>query len=89
MKASEEIALAVKGKGCLGRSALDEPVFVLVARDIFASARVREWADEVERVAVNTASYTGARQVKVNEARALAKQMDDWRMANGGGKMPD
>jgi crotonobetainyl-CoA:carnitine CoA-transferase CaiB-like acyl-CoA transferase len=82
----EEIAALVQGPpSCLSRSADDEPVFVLVARDKFAANLVRRWADTVELASHPDST---SRQ-KVAEARQLAKRMDAWREAHGGGKVPD
>lgn len=88
MKAKDEIEAALKGEGCLGHSADDEPVFVLCARDCYAAAMVREWADRVEFAAVQSGSMTGRRTAKIAEARKLAVQMDDWRAAHNGGVLP-
>lgn len=76
------------GTGCLGRSQMDEPVFVLVARDPLSGDIVREWADRLETRTKALGELTGKRQAKIAEARALAKRMDDWRAVNGG-KLPD
>lgn len=69
------------GTGCLGKSADDEPVFILVARDRQAAHAVRWWADQV-------AALLGA-SPKTEEAHAMANQMDAWREMHGGGKDPD
>ncbi len=42
-----ELESLAKGEGCLGKSADDEPVFILVARDMYAAEAVRHWADRV------------------------------------------
>jgi len=81
----EELALAADGKGCLGRSADDEPVFILCARDKHAASLVREWADRVEREATATAELTLQRKQKIAEARQLARRMDAWQTK----KLPD
>jgi hypothetical protein len=78
-----------RGEGCLGRSAPDEPVFVLVGRDLLAADSVRDWADRLEVRSKALGELTGARQAKIADARATAKAMDAWRVANGGGKLPD
>lgn len=75
------IVAAMNGAGCLGRSASDEPVFVLCARDRVAADVVRHWADLAWR--------SGSKAAKVGEARELADRMERWRLARGGGKIPD
>ena len=57
----QELALAAQGKGCLGKAADDEPVFILRAQDKCAPQHVREWA--------NHAELRGASTEKVAEAR--------------------
>ncbi|KKN34267.1 hypothetical protein LCGC14_0795660 [marine sediment metagenome] len=69
------------GKGCLGRAADDEPVFVLVAHDQVAAETVRDWAGRAQRA--------GVRDEKIKAAMEHANTMDAWRLANGGGKTPD
>jgi cytochrome oxidase assembly protein ShyY1 len=75
------IAAALNGIGCLGRSAADEPVFVLVARDKASSMVVRDWADMAEKL--------GAGRDKTWGAREQADRMQEWRERHGGGKVPD
>lgn len=77
----KEIDNLKQGIGCLGKSAPDEPLFILVARDQLAAELVREWADRAEAA--------GTPVEKVGEAYALADAMDDWRATHGGGKIPD
>lgn len=66
----EELEMATRGTGCLGKAADDEPVFVLRAQDRLAPALVRAWA--------NLAHRHGCSELKVAEARALAARMDAW-----------
>lgn len=75
---AEELAALADGRGCIGKSADDEPLFILCARDQFAADLVREWADRVEHHAYRTAELTGARKEKIAEARRLALRMDAW-----------
>ena len=75
------IAAALSGAGCLGRSAADEPVFVLCARDRVASMVVRDWVEMARRI--------GAKPEKLKDAAALADRMEEWRERHGGGKIPD
>jgi hypothetical protein len=66
-------ALAAGGR-CLGRAALDEPVFILRARDILAPRVVVRWA--------HLAEEAGSPQHKVQSALQLAKRMADWQANN-------
>lgn len=82
MTKAEELRAAQEGGGCLGRSQDDEPIFILCARDRTASKTVRQW--------VQNAKDAGcANQAKLDEALDLAMQMDRWRAAHDGGKVPD
>ena len=85
MTKAEEVAALEAGRGCLGKSADDEPVFILVARDKFAARLVREWADWVEHEAAVTAQLTAIRREKIADARRLAMRMDQWSTK----KLPD
>lgn len=76
MTAGEEMDAASKGEGCLGRSAADEPVFILCARDPVASIVVRTW--------VVLSRWRGVREAKLAEADNLAERMDAWRLSGGG-----
>lgn len=95
MKAGDTVLDAIEGKGCLGRSQPDEPVFVLVARDRAAAETVRGWSYMAEQMGLEntgrlkTAEVVEARRLKIAEARAVADAMDAWREAHGGGKLPD
>lgn len=90
---ADELAAMARGEGCLAKSADDEPIFILCARDVFAADTVRVWADSVEGVAamrgLDDGGLTAERKAKIAEARALAIQMERWRQAHGGGKIPD
>jgi hypothetical protein len=66
----EVLAQALSGRGCLGKAADDEPVFVLRAQDRYAARCVDDWADY--------AGCGGCSPEKVAEARALAKKMRAW-----------
>lgn len=79
--ASFAMTEALSGRGCLGRSQPDEPVFVLCARDRAASMIVREWAQLVDKM--------GGSEAKTFDARRIADDMERWRSAHGGGKLPD
>lgn len=66
MKASEERA----GKGCLGKAADDEPVFVLRAQDKLAPAIISVW--------VEWAKEYGCPKEKLDEAVRTATEMKEW-----------
>lgn len=55
---------------CLNKAAPDEPVFVLRGKDPRAAQAVRLW------VAMSVGRHEDSR---INEALALADQMDEWR----------
>lgn len=59
----------------------DEPVFTLRAMDVAASGTVRFWADSVEAL--------GGDSEHIACVRRWADEMDAWREAHGGGKVPD
>lgn len=82
---AKELEQAIRGEGCLGKAADDEPVFILRAKDQLASVVVRRWADLAE-AASHPDSPT---RKKAADARQLAKDMDNWRAEHGGGKVPD
>lgn len=59
---------------CYANAEPDEPMFVLLARDRFASALVRSWA--------TMRNASGENPEKVEEAFACAAAMDEWRRKN-------
>ena len=72
MATKAEVLEALRnGHGCLGRAALDEPVFILPAQDKLAPRVVVRWAQ--------LADQAGYSEDKVRGALTLAKQMADWR----------
>lgn len=68
--AKYERELAANGRGCLGKAADDEPIFILRGQDKFAPALVRAWA--------NLAQEHGCDQRKVLEALRLSDDMRLW-----------
>ncbi len=61
----------LEGKGCLGKAASNEPVFILRAQDLHAPYAVRCW--------IGAAVVTlGDKHPKINEALALANSMEKW-----------
>lgn len=61
-----------KKGSCLNKAQDDEPIFVLLARDPIAHHIVRRWADMAAQKQIHDSD-------KVEEARALADMMRDWR----------
>ena len=87
--ARDEIAAAKARKGCLGKAAPDEPVFILRARDVLAPNAVERWADELQMAMSSQGATSPARDTaKIREARALAHQMRAWQALHGS-KLPD
>lgn len=66
-----ELEMNIRGEGCLGRARLDEPLFVLRAKDPIAAAVVRQW--------VLLARAGGLHSEKLAEAELLADRMESWR----------
>lgn len=56
----------------------DEPMFVLLARDVLASDLVYEWARRYEVIANVGGAPTPKQRAKIDEARACADSMRDW-----------
>jgi hypothetical protein len=84
-----EREMAATGKGCLGKAADDEPVFVLRGKDRFAPDIVEAWANKVELATVNMISEAADKsRGKIKEARALAHTMRAWQAMNTS-KTPD
>ena len=63
---------------CLNRSAADEPLFVLCARDITAPQMIEEWMRH--RVA---SGKNGIDDEQIKEAHAIAREMRAWRASKG------
>lgn len=57
-------------KGCLGKAADDEPIFILRAQDMLAADLVDQWA-------IRAKSW-GCPEAKVQEAKELANRMRRW-----------
>jgi hypothetical protein len=62
---------ASSGKGCLGKAADEEPVFVLRGQDELSEDLVREWA-------ARAGMRLGPQHRKVQEALYLADLMAKW-----------
>ncbi len=69
--------------GCFARAMDDEPMFVLLARDVAAPDMVRFWAYTREQE-INKGKRPATDAVQVAEARATADQMEEWRDKNDG-----
>lgn len=63
---------------CYAAAKLDEPMFVLLARDPQAPSRVRDWAD-VREGQVRRGERPSSDMDKVREARECANSMATWR----------
>jgi len=51
---------AAEGKGCLGKAADNEPIFILRAQDRFAAVLVRQWAQMLSNVIATEVLSEGA-----------------------------
>lgn len=71
---------AAGNKGCLGKAADDEPVFVLRAQDASAPSIVRSW--------ITNAVLRGVNSDKLAAAHEVAFAMDEWQQRHGR-KIPD
>lgn len=77
MRKSEELTLR---DSCFRKAGLDEPLFVLRAKDLLAPETVRYWA--------NQALARGVPDAKIASALVLVEQMEAWQCTNAA-KMPD
>lgn len=68
---------------CFDKALPDEPVFVLLGRDLAAPGTVRQWAYQRER-AIVAGEKPEEDRAKVAEARALARTMEQWRANRDG-----
>lgn len=91
------------GKGCLGKAAAGEPIFILRSSDKFAPEVIRDWCMKVIRARHHEWMQTLSPQdqdkatrgllsppklPKVDEARKLAKAMEKYATKHGS-KVPD
>lgn len=70
-------------RGCLGKAAMDEPIFVSRAQDVTAPDLVRRWVREAISRGLESNSP------KAKEAFNLADAMEKWQMITGFCKVPD
>lgn len=69
--------------GCFARAMDDEPMFVLLARDVTAPTQVRAWA--IQRKAdISMGRKPASDMAVVEEAFATADKMEAWREQNDG-----
>ena len=80
MNKKEVLEAALRGEGCLGRCADDEPVFVIVGRDRLAPIVVNHW--------INLAEAVGSTKAKIGGARRDMAAIREWQDAHGS-KVPD
>lgn len=66
----EELELQRRGEGCLGKAAMDEPLFILRGQDKLAPALVRAWAA--------LAYEHGCTKQRCEESLQLAASMENW-----------
>jgi hypothetical protein len=83
---------------CYARAEVDEPMFVLLARDASAPQLIRQWAaarevrlalelDRLARAGIGRDDGAVAAVVEqCEEARRIADEMETWRRARRGGK---
>jgi len=68
---------------CYAKALPDEPIFVLLGRDVEAPMAVEYWADRRAR-RMRQRNESRADDAKIDEADKLAQQMRDWRVLNPG-----
>lgn len=68
---------------CYAKALPDEPMFVLLARDLTAPELVRDWA-EMREVEIEDGIRPAEDRAMVEEARQLSRDMEEWRVANDG-----
>ena len=78
MTKKDELEAALKGEGCLGRSADDEPVFTICGRDPVAGDVLRYWADKREMLASRTGTLDAQEKDKIKNARLESIDMDGY-----------
>lgn len=79
-------------RGCLSKALPDEPMFVLLARDLDAPRLVRAWADRREATDAPDQKWEADKWVtpphpdaaQIAEARYCAARMEVWRYENEG-----
>jgi hypothetical protein len=72
----EELEMAARGEGCLGKADDDEPVFIIRAQNRFAPEIVFSWARWVWIAGADRESP------EIKEAEALFRQMEAWQITH-------
>ena len=67
---------------CYAKAAPDEPMFILLARDPAAPVLVRLWAELFGSLISNRPHSPSADWKKIEEAEAVAKDMEKWRQGH-------
>ena len=62
-------------ESCLNRAEDDEPLFVIRAKDKVSASAVRTWAEWAQMTGVHEPE-------KIQEARDIAEDMENWRREN-------
>lgn len=71
---------------CLNRAAMEEPIFVLRAQDVFAASVIREWAELYRQAHAPGNKWDSEKNhAKYEEAMGCADQFEVWE----GRKIPD
>ena len=66
-------------QSCFSKAALDEPIFVLRAQDMFAPAAVEAWVQAAwQHYTVELETLPPSLEEKLEEAEALARLMREW-----------
>jgi hypothetical protein len=66
---------------CINKSADDEPVFVLCARDPAAAHAVRDWVERRRILGMTRGDNREREEAKLQEALQCAAQMEQWSCA--------
>jgi hypothetical protein len=76
----EVLEAALRGEGCLGKAADDEPVFVLRAQDALSDELVDKWADDALGAFPTNLSAEQFKKItlKADDARKTAEAMRAW-----------
>jgi hypothetical protein len=69
--------------GCFAKAMDDEPMFVLLARDVQAPQRVRDWATQ-RKADISMGRKPESDMALVDEAFECADRMEAWREENDG-----
>jgi hypothetical protein len=78
----EVLEAALRGEGCLGKAADDEPVFVLRAQDALAGPTIRYWMHQV----LMSTNMRGS--PKIEQTNDVFEEFASW-AAKHGTKIPD